>query len=80
MGVDVDRDDVFDVGQLQLGHVRFLAAKVFGGDKMIIRYNKFRTRNLTIAAFWVPRPGSKAGFQKAGFQAWVSKAEFVSNL
>ena len=44
MGVDVDRDDLFDIRQFQLGHgfpgARPLDFHVFG--KLIILYNKFR--------------------------------------
>jgi hypothetical protein len=39
MGVDVDRHDVFDVGQLQLGHFRF-SGRV-QRLKLIISYNKW---------------------------------------
>jgi hypothetical protein len=28
MGVDVDRHDVFDIGQLQFGHLRFPGGRV----------------------------------------------------
>jgi hypothetical protein len=42
MGVDVDRDHIFDVGQLQLGHFRLPGGLIFGFGKLIIPYNKFR--------------------------------------
>jgi hypothetical protein len=43
MGMDVDRHDVFDVGQFQFGHFRFPDGRlIFRPGKLIIVYNKFR--------------------------------------
>jgi hypothetical protein len=41
MGVNVDRDNFLDVGQLELGHSGFRRL-IFGSGKLIILYNKFR--------------------------------------
>jgi hypothetical protein len=41
MGVDVDRCDLVDVGQFELGH-GVSAGLIFGSEKLIILYNKFR--------------------------------------
>jgi hypothetical protein len=42
MGVDVDGNDFFDIGQFELGHLGFPGGLLFGSGKLIILYNKFR--------------------------------------
>jgi hypothetical protein len=42
MGVDVDRDDFFDIGQFELRHLGFPGGLIFRSGKLIILYNKFR--------------------------------------
>jgi hypothetical protein len=40
MGVDVDRHDVFDIGQFQFGHLRIPRRVMVAFGKLIILYNE----------------------------------------
>jgi hypothetical protein len=42
MGVDVDRCDLFDIRQFELGHLKGFPGLIFQFRKLIILYNKFR--------------------------------------
>src|SRR6516164_9576157 len=65
VGMDVDRHDVFDIGQRQLGHFSSLGTTVL---KLIIFYNYIAgTDRISKKRRGCRRGGSRRGFKKALF-------------